>query len=33
MHQGTPVITLNLAVVDGWRGMEDDGPSAGEGVE
>jgi uncharacterized protein (DUF362 family) len=44
MHQGIPVINLNLAVVaphvwpylavvDGWRGMEGDGSSAGEAVE
>jgi uncharacterized protein (DUF362 family) len=44
MHQGVPVINLNLAIVaphvwphlaviDGWRGMEGEGPSAGEAVE
>lgn len=44
MHQGVPIINLNLAmvaphvwphlaVIDGWRGMEGEGPSAGEPVE
>jgi len=44
MHQGFPVINLNLAlvaprvwphlaVVDGWRGMEGDGPAGGDPVD
>ena len=44
MHQGCPVINLNLAlvarhvwphlaVIDGWRGMEGDGPGAGDPVD
>jgi len=33
VHQGSPVITLNLVAVDGWREMEGDGPSVGEAVE
>jgi uncharacterized protein (DUF362 family) len=44
MHQGWPALNLNLAlvaphvwphlaVIDGWRGMEGEGPAAGEPVE
>ncbi|MFQ6101200.1 MAG: DUF362 domain-containing protein [Anaerolineae bacterium] len=44
MHQGFPVINLNLAlvaprvwphlaVIDGWQGMEGDGPAAGDAVD
>jgi len=44
MHQGIPVINLNLAlvapqvkphlaVIDGWQGMEGDGPGAGDAVD
>lgn len=44
MHQGFPVINLNLtlvarhvwphlAVIDGWRGMEREGPGAGDPVD
>ena len=44
MHQGFPVINLNLAlvaprvwphlaVIDGWRGMEGEGPAGGDAVD
>jgi len=44
MHQGFPVINLNLAlvaphvwphlaVIDGWQGMEGEGPGAGDAVD
>ncbi len=44
MHQGFPVINLNLAlvapyvwphlaVIDGWQGMEGEGPAAGDAVD
>ena len=44
MHQGLPVLNLNLALlapyvwphlalIDGWRGMEGDGPGGGDGVD
>ena len=43
MHQGVPIVNLNLAlvapyvwphlaVIDGWEGMEGDGPGSGDPV-